>query len=313
MLTEALRVGLTVVMENHVYEFDGEIRQQRSGGAIGLELTGNLAQVFMIWWDRELKFRLTNFTMLAALYKRYVDDINLALRALQPGTRYLNGAVYIEQEAVENDLGVAADARTMAVVKAIGNDIHPSIQLEVDFPSNHVDNKMPSLDLKLWVERVEGSTCIMHEFYSKDVSSNLVVHARSALSWPVKRTVLSQEMLRVLLNCSIGLPWEQVIVHANRLMLRVQFSGYTKKFRYQVVRSALKAYDEIRSQHERGKRPLHRPYEWKRQERDAAKTTKKLGWYRKGGYESVIFVPSTPNSELQKEYQRQKWRTDSGR
>ena len=190
MLTEALRVGLTIVMKNHVYEFDGEIRQQRSGGAIGLELTGNLAQVFMIWWDRELKFRLSNSAMLAALYKRNVDDINLVLKALQPGTRYLNGSVYIEQEAMANDLGVAADARTMAVVKAIGNDIHPSIQLEVDFPSNHVDNKMPSLDLKLWIERVEGSTYIMHEFYSKDVSSNLVVHAKSALSWPVKRTVL---------------------------------------------------------------------------------------------------------------------------
>ena len=34
----------------------------------------------------------------------------------------------------------------------IGNSIHPSIQIEVDFPSNHEDGKMPVLDLKVWRE-----------------------------------------------------------------------------------------------------------------------------------------------------------------
>ena len=305
MLTEALRVGLKVVMENHVYEFDGEIRQQLSGGAIGLELTGNIAQVFMIWWDLQLKSRLSNMVMDAQLFKRYVDDVNLALRAIAAGTRYSDGAIYIDQDAVAQDLDIPADQRTMAIVKAIGNDIHHSIQLEEDYPSKHSDNKLPSLDLKVWIEKSEGSTSIMHEFYSKDVSSNLVVHAKSALSWSVKRTVLSQEVLRVILNCSTSLPWERVVYHASQMMLRIQFSGYTKKFRYQVACSALKAYDTIRLQSERGERPLHRPYEWNRMERDAAKTSKKLGWYKKGGYESVIFVPSTPNGELQKEYQRE--------
>ena len=52
MLREALNVALTVIMKNHVYTFNNEIKKQAKGGPIGLKLTGALAQIFMIWWDR---------------------------------------------------------------------------------------------------------------------------------------------------------------------------------------------------------------------------------------------------------------------
>lgn len=305
MLTEALRVGLEVVMKNHVYEFDGEVRHQQRGGPIGVELTGNIAQVFMIWWDRSLISRLTGLGIELRMCKRYVDDVNLAMNELPLGTRYSNGTVSIDDGAIEEDLHVPGDKRTMDIVKAIGNSVHPSIQLEVDVPSNHPDNRMPILDLKVWVETTDGVTKIVHEYYAKEVSSNAVIHAQSALSWQVKRSVLSQEVLRVLLNCSEDVPWEDKARHASKMVLRMQYCGYTKKFRYEVVASALKAYDAIQEHARNGERPLYRPYEWNREERDREKSEKRLGWYRKGGYESVIFVPSTPRSELQQKYQRE--------
>ena len=42
----------------------------------------------------------------------------------------------------------------MNVAQKIGNSIHPSIVLGVDFPSQHVhvDGILPILDLKVWVE-----------------------------------------------------------------------------------------------------------------------------------------------------------------
>ena len=49
MLSTALKIGLYTVMENHIYSFRGVIRKQEKGGAIGLELTGALSQVFMLW------------------------------------------------------------------------------------------------------------------------------------------------------------------------------------------------------------------------------------------------------------------------
>ena len=49
----------------------------------------------------------------------------------------------------------APDKRTMVLIRQVGDDIHPSIKLEVDYPSKHPDKKLPILDLKVWVEQRE--------------------------------------------------------------------------------------------------------------------------------------------------------------
>ena len=49
MFTEAMKVVLSFIMENHLYTFDGQIKLQSKGGPIGLQLTGVLAQLFMVW------------------------------------------------------------------------------------------------------------------------------------------------------------------------------------------------------------------------------------------------------------------------
>jgi len=91
------------------------------------------------------------------------------------------------------------------------------------------------------------------------VASKAVINARSALNWSTKRTALTQEVLRVLLNCSKLLPWEREVEIVNEIVLRVQYSGYRKKFRYEVVDWALKAYKARKEADQEGERPLHRP------------------------------------------------------
>ena len=63
---------------------------------------------------------------------------------------------------------------------------------------------------------------IMYAFHSKCVAYKAVINARSALSWSTKRTVLTQEVLRVLINCSKLLPWERVVENVNEMVLRMQ-------------------------------------------------------------------------------------------
>ena len=58
MLVEAVRVVLTQLLETHTYDFAGEMRRQKEGGAIGMEITGVVAQIFMVWWDRQLRQKL---------------------------------------------------------------------------------------------------------------------------------------------------------------------------------------------------------------------------------------------------------------
>ena len=118
-----------------------------------------------------------------------------------------------------------------------------------------------------------------------------------------KRTILTQQVLRILLNCSKDLTWQDKTKHVNEFMRKLQFSGYNKKFRYEVVSSAIKAYNKITEEDSSGTKPMYRPRDYQEKERKEQKKKKKKSWYEKGGYKSVIFVPSTPQSTLKKKYE----------
>ena len=87
----------------------------------------------------------------------------------------------------------------------------------------------------------------MHEYYYKDVATRTVVNARSAMPLKTKRIIITQDLLRILLRCSPNLPWVQVSNHLNHNTMRLQYSGYDQKFRGEVVRSALHAYEILRT------------------------------------------------------------------
>jgi hypothetical protein len=284
MLVEAMKTALLFIMKNHVYTFNEVIYRQVKGGPIGLELTGVLAQVFMVWWDRQFKNEANDIGLRIHMYKRYVDDINIVM-SVPDGVPTSNEA--------RND-----DERCMDAVKSIADGIHTSIKVEVDYPSKHDDKKIPILDLKVWTERREGSSVVLHEFYTKEISSKAVIHPRSAMPYRTKRTIMTQEVLRVLLNCNSLLPWEETVVHLNGMVARMQYTGYDQQFRFEVVKSALKAYRKILEMDREGLRPLYRPKGWRREERDERKKEKRVNWYRKGIYSSVMFIPATPNSAL---------------
>ena len=48
---------------------------------------------------------------------------------------------------------------------------------------------------------------------------------------------------------------------------------------------------------------MHRPTEWKRAERIEEKEDKKKTWFKKGGFDSVLFIPTTPDGKLKKMYE----------
>ena len=322
MLSEALHIAVKYIMENHIYRFNDTIKKQARGGPIGLELTGEIAAILMMWWDRELLRRVEQLGLEVMMYKRYVDDINLTVKVPPERRRLIrdsDGNYRLEID--HNSQKEEEDALYMGIIQEVGNTIHPSIQLERDCPSLHEDKKLPILDIKVWVEKQTGrenvkddennrenGKCqhqmkIMHEYYYKEVATKAVVDARSAMPWKIKRTIITQEILRILLRCSPDLPWDTTTEHVNEYMKRLQFSHYSKKFREEVWRSAMKAYESIIEKDRNGEQPLYRPRHWKRTERRKRKRAQKENWYRKGGNKTVIFVPSTPHSQLKKKYQ----------
>ena len=81
-----------------------------------MELTGDLAQVFMVWWTRQLQQKKINEDITTYLYKRYVDDINMVVSIPNEiDTRNIN----VDERAKES----------IKVIKRIGEETAFMIQL----------------------------------------------------------------------------------------------------------------------------------------------------------------------------------------
>ena len=89
-------------------------------------------------------------------------------------------------------------------------------------------------------------------------------------------------------------------------MIKLKNSGYDKKFRIEIVDSATKAFENMIKEDRNGIKPLYRDRNWKSEERQAEKQTKKRNWFRNENsmYKTVLFVPPTPGSQLAKELQK---------
>ena len=120
------------------------------------------------------------------------------------GTRFVIEKLSILPKAVEGDESIAAVIRTAKLVRSIANSITPMIEMET--------GKRPILDLAKCVKNGQ----IIYKFYKKSMASRKLVQARSAFSNCMKRSILLEEGLRRLRNCSPNLPWNNKVTFLNR-------------------------------------------------------------------------------------------------
>ena len=184
MLALALEVAIKVAMGNHLYAFNGSVRLQMEGGPIGNSLSGALAKVYMLWWCRTFlnllnvaTISIAGFALFMLLF--YVDDVNLALEELAPGSRFINGRVEVVPEEIEGDLRIPGDQRTALVIQCIANSICPSVQMEIDYPSRHENGWMPLLNLEV---RDREDNSIDYKWFGKKMTNPLLMMSNSALS-----------------------------------------------------------------------------------------------------------------------------------
>ena len=130
----------------------------------------------------------------------------------------------------------------------------------------------------------------------------------SAINSASKRTILTQECLRRLRNTKVELGEDIRNIHLNNFMLKLKNSGYSKKYRMEILRSALLAFDKMLEDNKNNVKPLFRKRSWNKEEREAMKVNKKVNWYKNAAkgitYRSVLFVPPTPGGVLAKELRK---------
>ncbi len=222
--------------------FDKSVYLQTDGGPIGLELTGAVSRVFMLWWDREfqkqIKLIMKDIDWNIEFYMRYVDDCNCIAKELPPGARIENGKCVIKEDKIEEDLKIAGDQRTATIVQNIANNICEFIQIDTDFPSAHNNNSMPILDLEVMVKNNK----ILYQHYRKGMANFMVLMAKSAMPMKMKRVCMVQEVIRIMRNTCSDLE-DKAKYFLAELMIRMKESGYLEKVRIDVIKSGVKGFE----------------------------------------------------------------------
>ena len=83
-------------------------------------------------------------------------------------------------------------------------------------------------------------------------------------------------------------------------MKKLQNSGYDKQYRKEILASGKNGFLKPKKADIEGKTPLYRSKGYKKQEREKKKKTSKRTWFKAGGFESYIMVPSTKDSKLKR-------------
>ena len=132
------------------------------------------------------------------------------------------------------------EQRIAKTLTDIANILNPCIQFTWDSPELNSDNKLPVLDLKLWIETdIDGKQYMQFTFSKKPVASKFTILKRSALSYKTKKHTLFQEALRQINNIGPKLPWDETIKHMNEYSYMLYLSGYSSKERYSNIKGAL--------------------------------------------------------------------------
>ena len=210
---------------------------------------------------------------------------------------------------VEEDKEVQADLRTMREVVRMGNSLSDMIQLTGDCPSANENGKMPLLNTQVWVEENK----LLHENYRKPMANPLTMLAMSAMPAKMKRTVLTQEVVRIRRNISLELPWETTVKHLNDFSQRMRASGYGERYRFEIIKSGVEGFDKMVKEENRGGRPINPRRTWNEDQRQQKKELQGKNWFRSGGFDVPLFVPHTPNGELAKRMREAEAKNHQGR
>ena len=304
MFGKALEMMLILCMDNNVYQFQNRVRLQKQGGPIGLKLTGEIADCLMIDWDKKLLSKLKEYNIIPEVYTRFKDDIEIVVESLEKGSMLVEEHLIIDENKKIEDQTKSCSKVTMEIVQKVANSLNPMIKLTVETPCNFKNGKMPVLDVQVSINDKECSR-IDFEFFEKPTRNQRVILASSALSFSKKRTILTQECLRRLRNTKIELGPEVQRKHLNKFMIQLKNSGYSQKFREEIIDSSMKAFQCMIEDDTNGIKPLYRSREWQQKERQQLKLSKKYNWWNSEKnviqYKSVMFVTPTPGGVLVKE------------
>ena len=196
IVARVAEIGTRFIFENFTYQCGEDIFKQMSGGPIGARVTMAAARIVMQNWSRQYRDILLKSGIRLTDLSGYVDDGRQAGTTLRRGMRYdKNEKMFkFSKEALEDDdrRMEPNNVRMARRCQEAMNDISCDLQFTTEAPEDFTENKLPTLDFKLWL----SSGVILHSYFEKEMRTPFVVMKRSAMGEQQRMAILSNELIR---------------------------------------------------------------------------------------------------------------------
>ena len=206
LIAQVMQKSVLAIFQTHTYSFGRKFFLQKRGGPIGLRSTCCVARLVMMWWDKEFLevAKKSNLTIKGGA--RYMDDVRVWLAAVRLGWRWMSGRLMYKEEWMmeERGLGMTPLTKTTEIIEGMMNSICSWLVLTMETEEMFEDKKLPTLDIKIWVEVEDNVNVIKFEFFEKEMVSPMVLHRRSAMPEGIRRATLNQELIRRMVNTSVN-------------------------------------------------------------------------------------------------------------
>ena len=138
-------------MNSHYFTINEKIYRQVEGCPIGLDLSVEAASLLMLLWDKKFLSKVKRLGIKHKIYKRYVDDIFKGLYSINSGWHYCGATKKMKFDLNHPTANMEPDARTFSILADIANSIDTDIRMTFDVPSFHSNQRLPVLDMELFV------------------------------------------------------------------------------------------------------------------------------------------------------------------
>ena len=207
------------------------------------------------------------------------------------------------------------------------NSIYPFLKFTVETEEDFKNGQLPTLDCELWMELAQGQERqkLNFSFFQKSMKTPFVVMKESAMGQSQKISILSNDLLRRLSNCSETVEMSEKVKIIDDYIETLSISGYSEREIKEIIESGLTGFVRKVERLRKAGIPFHRPASMTLQGRIKKKLLEKTNWYKfkpkgKGGFQvrrtnrsgnnlslsekeppvSVMFCPPTPQGELAK-------------
>ena len=243
LLATVVEIVTEQLFKHHYYTFGGQIYHQQDGGPIGLRGTCAVARVCMQIFDSKWKRKLDEWRISRKMNKRYMDDTRTLLHAIKHGWRGDKNGLWFSLAWQEEDQKLSSTEITKRVLLKSMEGVENYLKFTGETGEDFEGGWLPTLDTNL---KVTKENKVLFKMYEKETCSKQTIHKKSAMGENIKSQILSQDLIRRLLNTSEDLSKEYREHVVDEYGKKILNSGYTREQAIRILVNSIKGYENKR-------------------------------------------------------------------